>query len=145
MKEKIENFEREELELGHKFATEISITDTDEYGDIYTETQWVYNNGLRGYVDSFGIHFTGINTVWNLRSNNNFEVVFIVKSNNAICDWLHDDLKKWADNGFNNIKALIVKGVGSNFWHYITPKLEDYEISRAYANCEDCLREIILH
>lgn len=74
---------------------------------------------------------------------NDFEVVFIVKNNNVIANWANDDLEDWAKNGFNGI-AIVVKGEGSNFWHYITPKAEDYQISRGYANCEDCLRDIIL-
>ena len=126
-------------EFRHKFATQYYTQVSEDSYDV----DWVYTNGLRGYVDA-KIHFTGIDSIWNLRSND-FEVVFIVKSNNTICDWGSNDLEKWANNGFKGVKALIVKGEGSNFWHYITPKAEDYEISRAYANCEDCLRDIILY
>ena len=138
MKKENQEIEREELKFWHKFATEVL---TQESEDCYS-VEWIYINGLRAYTDA-KIHFTGIETIWNLRSND-FEVAFVVKNNNAICDWDCEDLKKWANNGFKGVKALIVKGEGSKFWHYITPKAEDYEISRAYANCEDCLRDIIL-
>ena len=126
-----------ENEFRHKFATE---TLTQETEDCYS-VEWVYANGLRAYSGA-KIHFTGIETIWNLRSND-FEVVFVVKSNNAIANWDCDDLKKWADNGFKGIKAIVVKGEGSNLWHYITPKSEDYHISRGYATCELCIRELL--
>lgn len=126
-----------ENEFRHKFATE---TLTQETEDCYS-VEWIYANGLRAYVDA-RIHFTGIETIWNLRSND-FEVVFVVKSNNAIANWDCEDLKKWADNGFRAIKAIVVKGEGSELWHYITPKSEDYHISRGYATCEICIRELL--
>ena len=133
------NFEinKIENEFRHKFATE---TLTQETEDCYS-VEWIYANGLRAYTDA-KIHFTNIETIWNLRSND-FEVVFIVKSNNAIANWDCEDLKKWADNGFKGIKAIVVKGEGSTLWHYITPKSEDYQISRGYATCEICIRELL--
>ena len=133
------NFEinKSENEFRHKFATEIL---TQESEDCYS-VEWIYANGLRAYTDAKP-HFTGIETIWNLRSND-FEVVFVVKSNNAIANWDCDDLKKWADNGFKGIKAIVVKGEGSTLWHYITPKSEDYFISRGYATCDSCIRELL--
>ena len=128
---------RKQTEFRHKFATEIY---TQESEDCYS-VEWIYENGLRVHADA-KIHFTGIETIWNLRSND-FEVVFVVKSNNAINNWDCDDLKKWADNGFKSIKAIVVKGEGSNLWHYITPKAEDYFFSRGYATCEICIRELL--
>ena len=124
-------------EFIHKFATEIL---TQEADDCYS-VEWIYANGLRAYTDA-KLHFTGIETIWNLRSND-FEVVFVIKSNNAINDWTHDDPEKWADNGFKGIKAIVVKGEGSELYHYITPKSEDYFISRGYATCELCIRELL--
>ena len=128
---------KSETEFKHKFATEIL---TQEAEDCYS-VEWIYANGLRAYTDA-KLHFTGIETIWNLRSND-FEVVFVVTSNNAIANWDCEDLKKWADNGFKRIKAIVVKGEGSNLWHYITPKAEDYHISRGYATCEICIRELL--
>lgn len=128
---------KSETEFRHKFATE---TYTQEAEDCYS-VEWIYENGLRAYTDA-KIHFTGIETIWNLRSND-FEVVFVVKSNNAIANWDCEDLNKWADNGFKGVKAIVVKGEGSNLWHYITPNAEDYHISRGYATCELCIRELL--
>ena len=127
----------DETEFRHKFAKEIY---TQEADDCYS-VEWVYENGLRAYAGA-KLHFTGIETIWNLRSND-FEVVFVVKSNNVIGNWDCDDLKKWADNGFKSIKAIVVKGEGSSLWHYITPNAEDYHISRGYATCELCIRELL--
>lgn len=138
MKKETEFYKSEdETEFRHKFAVEIY---TQEAEDCYS-VEWIYANGLRAYTGA-KIHFTDIQTIWNLRSND-FEVVFVVKNNNAIANWDCEDLKKWADNGFKAIKAIVVKGEGSNLWHYITPKSEDYFISRGYATCEVCIRELL--
>lgn len=139
MRKTLNELERDATEFRHKFATEYYTQVSDDYYDV----DWVYTNGLRAYID-VKLHFTGINTIWNLRSNN-FEGVFLVKSNNAIANWDCDDPEKWADNGFKGIKAIVVKGEGSELWHYITPKAEDYQISRGYATCEDCIKDTILY
>ena len=128
--------EKSETEFRHNFATEIL---TQEAEDCYS-VEWIYENGLRVHSDA-KIHFTGIETIWNLRSND-FEVVFVIKSNNAIANWDCEDLKKWADNGFKGIKAIVVKGEGSDY-HYIIPKSEDYSISYGFATCEDCIKDYL--
>ena len=137
MRKTLNEIERDATEFRHKFATEYY---TQEAEDCFS-VDWVYTNGLRAYLD-VKIHFTGISTVWNLRSND-FDVVFVVKSNNAIANWDCENLKKWADNGFKGVKAIVVKGEGSELWHYITPNAEDYSISRGYATCDICIRELL--
>lgn len=130
--------EREATEFRYKFGTAFYTQVSEDCYSIH----WGFANGLRAYTDDEGLHFTGINTIWDMKTNE-FDAVFVIKSNNTITNCTHDDLEDWAKNGFNNIEAIVVKGEGGELWHYITPNAEDYHISRGYATCDICIRELL--
>lgn len=138
---KEEEFERDEVEYRYEFGKEVC---TQVSGDCY-DVEWIYKNGLSAYVDDKGIHFTGIYTIWDVETTE-FDVLFVVKSNNAIAKCTHDDLENWAKNGFKGVKKLIVKGnKGSKLYHGITPREDEFHFSRCYTTCEDCIKDTILY
>lgn len=141
MRKTLNELEREATEFRYKFGTAFYTQEAEDSYDV----DWVYANGLRAYSDGKGIHFTGINTIWDVKTSE-FDVVFLINSNNVIANWAHDDLEKWAKNGFKGVKKLIVKGnKGSKWYHAITPREDEFHFSRGYATCEDCIQDTILY
>lgn len=141
MKKNFTEIERDATEFRFKFGTAFY---TQVAEDCYS-VKCVYTNGLGAYIDGKGLHFTGINTIWDVKTNE-FDVLFVVKSNNAIANWAQQDLEDWAKNGFKNVKKFIVKGnKGSNWYHAITPREDEFHFSRGYATCEACMRDTILY
>lgn len=141
MKKTFTEIERDATEFRHKFGT-VYYTQVAE--DCY-DVNYVYTNGLGAYIDDEGLHFNGLYTLCDIKTSV-FDVLFVVKSDNAIAKWTHDDLEDWAKNGFKDVKKLIVKGnKGSKFYHAITPREDEFHFSRGYATCEDCIQDTILY
>lgn len=133
--------ERDATEFRHKFGTEFYTQVSENCYDV----ECVYTNGLRAYIDGEGLHFTGIYTIWDVKTTE-FDVLFVVKSNNAIANWTQQDLEDWAKNGFDGIEAIVVKGnKGSKFYHAITPREDEFHFSRGYATCEECIKDTIFY
>lgn len=134
-------FERNEVEYRHKFGKEIYTQVSEDCYDV----KWIYANGLGAYTDGEGVHFTGIYTIWDVKTSE-FDVVFVIKTNNIIANCTHDDLENWAKNGFNDVKKLIVKGnKGSKWYHAITPREDEFHFGRGYTTCEACIRDTVFY
>ena len=123
-------------EFKHKFATEIL---TQEAEDCYS-VEWIYANGLRAYTDA-KVYFKDFKPLSTIECNE-LEAVLVLRTNDSVRDIECECLKEWAENGFEGIDAIIVRGEGSDY-HYIIPKSEDYSISYGFATCEDCIKDYL--
>ena len=124
-------------EFRHKFATEYY---TQEAEDCYS-VDWVYTNGLRAYVDNDKIYFKDFKPLSTIECNE-LEAVLVLRTNDVVRGLEQGYLKEWAENGFEDVGAIILKEDNGDY-HYIIPKSENYIISYGFATCEDCIKDYL--
>lgn len=129
-------------EFRHKFATEFytQVSEDCESEDCY-DVEWVYTNGLRAYIDNDKIYFKDFKPLSTIECNE-LEAVLVLRTYDVVCGVEQGCLEEWAENGFEDIEAIIVRGEGSDY-HYIIPKSENYIISYRFITCEDCIKDYL--
>lgn len=123
-------------EFKHKFATKVVTKENDGWVNV----EWKYINGLVAYAGA-KVYFKDFKPLSTIECNE-LEAVLVLRTNDSVRDIECEYLKEWAENGFEGIDAIIVRGEGSDY-HYIIPKSEDYSISYGFATCEDCIKDYL--
>lgn len=132
---------KDATEFRHKFATEFYTQVSDDCYDV----DWVYTNGLRAYVDNDKIYFKDFKPL-SIIECNELEAVLVFWTIDTVRgldqDYLEEYLKEWAENGFEDVGAIILKEDNGDY-HYLIPSLGGYTISYGYATCEDCIKDYL--
>ena len=129
-------------EFRHKFATEYytQVSDDCESEDCY-DVDWVYTNGLRAYTDDDKIYFKDFKLLSTIECNE-LEAVLVLRTNDVVRGVEQGCLEEWAENGFEDVGAIILKE-DNGYYHYLIPRLRGYIISYGYATCEDCIKDYL--
>ena len=123
-------------ETKKNFATKVVTKENDGWVNV----EWKYNNGLVAYSGT-KVYFKDFKPLSTIECNE-LEAVLVLRTNDVVRDIECEYLKEWADNSFEGIEAIIVRGEGRDY-HYIIPKSENYIISYGFATCEDCIKDYL--